>query len=126
MSYPSLLDELRKTGATPENATDEQWEVAYMGAFRRDLPLGLARMEELVGRFKDGGEDRLSLPPNSAEGRQFARLFADIPQGIFERRYDVALGFFNCCTGAVANDRDSLNMTMREQFELQDPNFVDC
>ena len=69
----------------------------------------------------------LSLDPNSPEGRQFTRLLgADISRQALEKHFGVAFGFYNCCTGVVAGDREKLSMTVREQIEVQHPDFVDC
>lgn len=129
MSYPSISQHLKNAGVTEENATDTQLRAAFMGAFESDLPLGLAKVKELVNKLKDSGEDRvmLSLDPNSKEGKEYARLLGpDIPRQVLEDHYQVAFGFYNCCGGVAGKDRDKLRMTMREQIEAQHPNFVDC
>lgn len=129
MSYPSIYTHLDKVGATPEIATEDQMQAAFIGAFRKDLPFGFAKVEELVGKLKGGEKDRvmLSLDPKSLEGQQYARLLGpDIPRQVLERHFNVAFGFYNCCGGVAANRKEKLGMTMREQIEAQHPNFVDC
>lgn len=129
MSYPSIHAQLEKQGATPETATDDQMQNAFIGAFQADLPLGFAKVEELVGKLHASGKDRvmLSLDPKSPEGQQYARLLGpDIPRQVLECHFDVAFGFYNCCGGVAGGDKTKLGMTMREQIEAQHPNFVDC
>ena len=129
MSYPSINARLAEQGATQETATGDQMQAAFIGAFRQDLPLGFAKVEKLVNTLRGSGRDRvmLSLDPKSPEGQQYARLLGpDIPRQVLERHFDVAFGFYNCCTGVIATDGTKLGMTMREQIEVQHPNFVDC
>lgn len=128
MSYPSINTHLEQQGVTLETATDAHMEKAFVSAFYEDLPLGMAKVEELVEKMKTR-HDRamLSLPPNSAEGKQFARLMApDVPRRVLEKHFDVAFGFYNCCSGLVAPTREGLKITLREQIESQHPDFVDC
>jgi len=129
MSYPSIHAQLERQGATLETATDDQMQTAFIGAFREDLPLGYAKVEELVEKLSnaDQGRAMLTLDPNSDEGKQFARLLApDIPRQVLERHFGVCFGFYNCCKGVVAGERRRLNLTLREQIEAQHPQFVDC
>jgi len=129
MSYPSIHTQLKRQGATPETATDAQMQTAFIGAFRNDLPLGFAKVKELVEKLTGGDQDRamLSLDPKSPEGQQFTRLLGpDVPRQVLERHFGVAFGFYNCCGGVVAHNKGSLGMSMREQIEAQDPSFVDC
>ena len=129
MSYPSIHAQLEKQGATIETATDDQIQTAFIGAFQEDLPLGFAKVEELVSKLHDSDKDRamLSLDPNSPEGQQYARLLGpDIPRQVLEQHFGVAFGFYNCCSGLISGDKSNLNMSMREQIEVQHPNFVDC
>ena len=129
MSYPSISTHLAEQGATLENASDEQLQSAFVGAFREDLPLGFAKVEELVKKLHDSNESRvmLSLDPKSAEGQQYARLLGpDIPRQVLEQHFDVAFGFYNCCGGVASGSKKTLSMTLREQVEVQHPNFVDC
>ncbi|MCY4577232.1 MAG: hypothetical protein OXB96_02265 [Candidatus Kaiserbacteria bacterium] len=129
MSYPSIHTQLQKMGATLENATDDQMQSAFVESFQEDLPLGFAKVEELVCKFNGSGKDRvmLSLDPKSPEGQQYARLLGpDVPRQVLERHFDVSFGFYNCCGGVVSDDKANLRMTMREQIEVQHPNFVDC
>jgi len=129
MSYPSIHAQLEKRGATLETATDDQLQNAFINAFKKDLPLGFAKAEELVYKLNASDNDRvmLSLDPNSDEGKQFHRLLgADIARQVLERHFGVCFGFYNCCKGVVAGERHKLDLTMREQIEAQHPNFVDC
>ena len=129
MSYPSIHTQLEEMGVTLETADDEQLQVAFIGAFREDLPLGFAKVEELVEKLTMSGQDRvmLSLNPNSPEGRQYARLLGpDIPRQVLEDHFGIAFGFYNCCGGVAAEEKKKLGMSMREQIEAQHPNFVDC
>lgn len=129
MSYPSINTHLESQGVTIDTATDAHMEKAFISAFYDDLPLGMTKVEELVAKMKSRNNDRsmLSLPPNSPEGKQFARLLApDVPRQVLEKHFDVAFGFYNCCSGLVAPTRDGLKITLREQIESQHPDFVDC
>ena len=128
MSYPSIHRHLEAQGATVDNASDEQLRKAFVDAFASDLPLGYAKVNELVDKMRDR-KDRamLTLDPNSEEGKQFARLMApDIPRDVLERHFDCAFGFYNCCKGVAAPERGHLQMTLKEQVDAQHPNFVDC
>ncbi len=128
MSYPSINRHLDARRISLETASDAELAKAFVAAFREDLPLGMARVDELVEQL-DGSRPRamLTLDPNSEEGKQFARLLGpDIPRRVLEDQYGVAFGFYNCCKGVTARKRDDLNMTLREQIEAQHPNFVDC
>ena len=128
MSYPSVHRHLKSQGATVDTASDDQLRKAFIGAFHTDLPLGYAKVNELVGKMRDR-KDRavLALDPKSEEGKQFACLMAaDIPRGVLEDHFDCAFGFYNCCKGVAAPARDGLKMTLKEQIDSQHPNFVDC
>lgn len=128
MSYPSINRHLEAQGATVENATDAQMQNAFVAAFQEDLPLGWAKVTELVEKLKEKGDRvMLSLAPNSDEGKQYARLLGpDIPRQVLQKHFGVSFGFYNCCGGVAAGDETKLQMTMREQIEAQHPNFVDC
>jgi hypothetical protein len=129
MSYPSIHAQLEKQGTTLEMATEDQMRTAFVGAFKEDLPLGFAKVEELVGKLRSEGKERvmLSLDPNSEEGKQYARLLGpDIPRAVLEQHFSVSFGFYNCCGGVASEDKEKLGMSMREQIEAQHPNFVDC
>ena len=129
MSYPSIHAQLERQGATPETATDDQMQAAFIGAFQEDLPLGFAMVKQLVDKLHSGDKKRvmLSLDPKSPEGQQYTRLLGpDIPRQVLERHFNVALGLYNCCGGVASGDKTKLGMTMREQIEAQHPNFVDC
>ncbi len=128
MSYPSVDGHLTKQGVTMDTATDDQMRQAFINAFKEDLPLGWAKVEELVDKLKQmGARAMLTLNPNSPEGKQFARLLApDIPRDVLQRHFGVKFGFYNCCKGVAGREPDDLKMTLREQMEAQHPNFVDC
>jgi len=128
MSYPSINHHLEIQGTTVDTATEAQMAAAFLSAFREDLPLGMSRVDELVGKLNDtGSRAMLTLDPNSDEGKQFARLLGpDIPRQVLEDHFGVSFGFYNCCKGVVGKTRDALKMTLREQIEAQHPNFVDC
>jgi len=128
VSYPSIHRHLEAQGATVDNASDEQLRQAFISAFHVDLPLGYAKVNELVDKMRDR-KDRamLTLDPNSEEGKQFARLMApDIPRDVLEDHFGCAFGFYNCCKGVAAPERDGLKMTLKEQVDAQHPSFVDC
>jgi hypothetical protein len=128
MSYPSINRHLDARRISLETASDAELAKAFVAAFREDLPLGMARVEELVEKL-DATRPRamVTLDPSSEEGKQFARLLGpDIPRRVLEDHYGVAFGFYNCCTGITARKKDGLKMTLREQVEAQDPNFVNC
>jgi uncharacterized protein with NRDE domain len=128
MSYPSINRHLEARRISLETASDAELAQAFVAAFREDLPLGMARIDELVEKL-DGTHERamVTLDPNSQEGKQFARLLGpDIPRRVLEGYYGVAFGFYNCCKGVTAHKRDDLKMTLREQIEAQHPSFVDC
>ena len=129
MSYPSIHAQLEEQGVTPESATDAQMQNAFIGAFKEDLPLGFAKVQELVLKLHHSDKRRvmLSIDPTSPEGQQFARLLGpDIPRRVVESHFEVAFGFYNCCTGVVSADRSALCMSAREQVMVQHPRFVDC
>lgn len=129
MSLPSINAKLKKFGKTAKTATEEEMRDAFIESAQEDLPLGYAEVEILVGKLKNGDKDRVmhSLKRASTEGEQYARLLGpNVFRHELGRHFGVALGFHNCCTGVVANDEDSLNMTLQEQIELQDPSFIDC
>ena len=128
MSYPSINRHLENQGATLDNATDAQMSDAFVKAFYEDLPLGMSQVETLVEKMK-GKNDKvmLSLPPNSPEGKQLARLMApDVPRQVLQDHFGVSFGFYNCCSAVAAPTREQLNITMREQIASQHPDFVDC
>ena len=128
MSYPSIHRHLEAQGATIDTASDDQLRQAFISAFHTDLPLGYAKVNELVEKMRDR-KDRamLTLDPNSEEGKEFARLMApDIPREVLENHFGCAFGFYNCCKGVAAPARDGLKMTLKEQIDAQHPNFVDC
>ncbi len=128
MSYPSINKHVDAQGVTLDSATDAQLSAAFVAAFREDLPLGMAHVDALVEKLEETGDRAmLTLDPNSEEGKQFARLLGpDIPRRVLEDHHGVAFGFYNCCKGVTARQRDGLAMTLREQIEAQHPNFVDC
>ena len=128
MSYPSIHRHLENQGTTLETASDAQLKRAFIEAFRSDLPLGFARVSELAEKLRSKQHRvMLRLDPKSSEGQEFARLLApDIPRQVLEEHFDCAFGFYNCCSGIAAADKDSLKLTLREQIESQHPSFVDC
>lgn len=128
MSYPSVNKHLEAQGTTLDAASDAQMVSAFLAAFREDLPLGMTRVDELVGKTKSTGRRAMiTLNPNSDEGKQFARLLgADITRQVLEQHHGVSFGFYNCCKGVAAFAKDDLKMTLREQIEAQHPHFVDC
>ena len=129
MSYPSINRHLDGMNTTVDTATDDQLHAAFIAAFKEDLPLGFARVEELVAKLRTQGDDRvmLSLDPNSDEGKQYARLLGpDIPRQVLEQHFGCAFGFYNCCGGVAGDDKKKLKMTLQEQVAAQHPNFVDC
>ena len=128
MSYPSINKHLETQNVTVDSATEAQMANAFLGAFKEDLSLGMARVEELVSKLNQTGDRAmLTLDPNSDEGKQFARLLGpDVPRKILEEHFGLSFGFYNCCKGVVANSREDLKLTLREQIEAQHPNFVDC
>jgi hypothetical protein len=128
MSYPSIHRHLEDQGVKLETASDVQLKGAFVAAFQTDLPLGFARVAELVGKLRSKqARVMLRLDPQSPEGQEFARLLApDIPRQILEEHFDCAFGFYNCCNGIAAADKSGLKLSLREQIESQHPNFVDC
>lgn len=128
MSYPSIHQHLQSQHATLETASEAQLRAAFIAAFASDLPLGFARVGELVETLRSKQHRvMLSLDPKSQEGQEFARLLApDIPRQVLEEHFDCAFGFYNCCNGIAAADRGGLKLTLREQIAAQDPSFVDC
>ncbi len=129
MSYPSVDMHLNNMGVTVDTATEAQLSAALLQAFETDLPLGMARVEELVAKLDEEGKDRviISLDPKSVEGQQYARLLGpDIPRQVLEGHFGVKFGIYNCCGGVAGRKDDDLQMTLREQIEAQHPNFVDC
>lgn len=132
MSYPSINRHLATMGATTATATDAQLKSAFLAAFDEDLPLGMAHVRELVAKLDNttdeaGERAMLTLDPNSAEGKQFARLLGpDIPRAILQEHFGVQFGFYNCCKGVVSKTRAGLRLSLAEQMEAQHPNFVDC
>jgi hypothetical protein len=128
MSYPSIHQHLERQGAILESASEAQLRAAFIEAFKSDLPLGFARVSELVEKLRTKQHRvMLTLDPKSEEGQEFARLLApDIPRQVLEEHFDCAFGFYNCCNGIAAADRGSLKLTLREQIETQHPHFVDC
>ncbi len=128
MSYPSINRHVESQGVSLDTASEAQLASAFVAAFREDLPLGMARVDELVEKLDDAGaRAMLTLDPNSEEGKQFARLLGpDIPRKVLEDHYGVAFGFYNCCKGVTARERTGLQLSLREQIEAQHPNFVDC
>jgi hypothetical protein len=129
LSYPSIYKHVENHGVTLATATDEQLECSFIGAFKEDLPLGFAKVEELVTQLKESDGERvmLSLDPTSEEGKQYARLLgADVSRQVLERHFGVALGFYNCCAGVAGSDSTKLALNMREQIQVQHPEFVHC
>jgi hypothetical protein len=129
MSYPSIDKHLKKQGVDINTANDNQLHTAFINAFKEDLKLGWAKVKELVQKLNGKDEERvmLTLDPNSEEGKQFARLLGpDIPRKVLEDFFGVKFGFYNCCRGVVASDKESLQLSLKEQVEAQHPNFVDC
>ncbi len=128
MSYPSINRHVEAQGVTLETASEAQLASAFIAAFREDLPLGMAHVDELVEKLDVTGDRAMvALDPNSEEGKQFARLLGpDMARRVLEDHYGVAFGFYNCCNGITARTRENLRMTLKEQIESQDPNFVHC
>lgn len=128
MSYPSITAHVEAQGVTLDTANDEQLAKAFIAAFRDDLPLGMAHVDELVAKLDEAGDRAMvTLDPNSEAGQQFARLLGpDVPRKVLEDHHGAAFGFYNCCKGVVARTPDALGMSLREQIQAQHPNFVDC
>ena len=129
MSYPSITDHLENQGVDLREASDEELVPVFMAAFQEDLPCGLAKVTELVEKYQQTKPSRvmLSLDPNSQEGKEFMRLLApDMSRRVLERHYGVHFGFYNCCRGVAAATRAELDLSLREQIMVQDPEFVDC
>jgi len=132
MSYPSINRHLDTLGVTLQTATEAHLEQAFLAAFDEDLPLGMAHVRTLVEKLETTTDERgeramHDLDPNSAEGKQFARLLGpDVPRAILQKKFGVEFGFYNCCKGVVSRTRDGLRMTLAEQIAAQDPKFVNC
>lgn len=128
MSYPSITEILDNQGIQLDTASDKDLEGAFLQAFKADLSLGFAKVNELVEKLQEVGERAMiTLDPNSDEGKQFARLLgADMARKVLERHFGVKFGFYNCCKGVVAKSSDDLQLNFREQIEAQSPGFVDC
>ncbi len=100
----------------------------YVEAFRRDLPLGWAHVQDMHARYLGTCEEvRDKLDPSSDVGKQVIRLFgADIARGVIERVLQVRLGFYNCC-GPVMGPPDGRDLVDPfTQFDLQSPEMKDC
>ena len=128
MSYPSITNILKERHIAIETANESGLEAALLEAFKRDLPLGFARVEALVAKQKENkGRAMMDADSKTDEAKQFIRLLgADVPRRVLEKHFGVKLAFYNCHKGVAAEDEKKLNISAREQILAQDPAFIDC
>jgi hypothetical protein len=106
-------------------SNDEKNELFY-AILSKELPLGVAWIEEVIEQFKNGDRDdakqgRLSVTtdPHGDVGKQAIRCFFDVPRQVIEQKHGVKIGTYNCCTVVVSDDVDALSLSMEEQLALQ-------
>ena len=128
MSLPSVAGLLTDRGISPDTATEVQLRDVVVEAVQKDLHLGFAGIERMVDELRQGARrTRCTFDPSSEAGKQFIRLFAsDVVRQALEHRFNIQLGFYNCCTGVAVWEQDALNMTLYEQVSLQSPDALDC
>lgn len=128
MSYPSITSILNERALNLQTASESELESALIEAFKRDLPLGFARVEALVKKQKENGtRAMMDADSKTDEAKQFIRLFAsDVAKRALENHFGVKLAFYNCHKGVAANNHENLQITAREQILSQDPSFIDC
>ena len=73
MSYPSIHRHLEAQGTTVDTASDDQMRQAFIGAFHTDLPLGYAKVTELVEKDARPGGSRHADARSELRGRQAVR-----------------------------------------------------
>lgn len=127
MTFPSVNRIMSERGLDLQTAPDADLRDVLYAAFEADLPLGLKCITDDIAAHKKTGElNVVTRDPNSPEGKQVARLLgADIPRSILEEKFDVKLGFYNCCTDVVGNE-EQMKMSARDQIRYQDPTLANC
>ncbi len=133
MSYPSITAVARERGLDLTTASEAECGAALLEAFERDLPLGMAFLKDVADQVSRTGETVLRTEdPNSPLGKQLIRLCGtDIARELAEERFQVALGFYNCCgvkAGPKKKGRNGLKLSRREQIKLQNGDIAraDC
>jgi hypothetical protein len=122
MSFPSISEVIREQNIDLQVASDEVLDGAIFEALHRNLHAGFHYLEDMADDLLLGHEKRILKieDPNSMLGKQIIRLLGgDVARGICEQRFGVAFGLYNCCAPVVARTREELNMSPREQIELQ-------
>jgi len=130
MSYPSIIGIMERMGASLETSPPGLLKEALWEAMETDLPVGIKYLKEVAGGCLASGKRLLKVEdPNSLLGRQLARLLGpDIARKICAEKLSVAFGFYNCCDVVVAPSTDMLDLTFREQIQLQNGDIAsaDC
>lgn len=121
MSYPAIKEIIASRNINLETASEEQLEECLWEAFQTNLPDGVAWVKNLAEQAVLADKKvLLSEDPNSALGKQIARLLGtDIARGILQKKFGVAFGFYNCCSGAAAPRESMLKLSAREQVMFQ-------
>lgn len=140
MSYESIIGVAKRHGIDLA-AYKKYWEEhgkfsdeqqvkldgVFIEAWRTDLPLGLAEIEDMVEEHRETGETVCrDHPPLSDLGKQLIRLFAaDQARAVIGRVYGVGLGFYNCCS-PVIGPLDGTVTDPIEQILSQGPEKEHC
>lgn len=102
MSYPSVVRIAQSRGLDPSALNDAEAEDVLWQAFEQDLPLGFAAVSALAKQAAAQAENAeplvLTRDPKSLEGQQIIRMMFDVPRAMFERKYNVHLVAYNCCS----------------------------
>lgn len=130
MSYPSITPILEKSHLHLDSATDEQLQNALWQAFETDLSLGMEYLKKFAENVKNHSSSVLEiLEPNSDLGKQILRLLGtDIARKIVEQKLGIYFGLYNCCVVKGALKKEDLDMTYKEQIQLQNGELAhaDC
>lgn len=130
MSYPSIASILKGMELSPNSASPDQLKEALWQALSTDLSAGMNYLQTAATECLAKGERILKVEdPNSALGKQLIRLLGtDVARELCSERLGVAFGFYNCCSPVIVPTADMLNLSIREQIQLQNGDLAhaDC
>lgn len=130
MSYPSLASITEKKAVNLEEADQEEIDLVFIEAFKKDLNKGYEYLKDLAEQAREEGGRVLKIEdPNSSLGKQLIRLLGtDVARNILSRHLGVAFGLYNCCSPVAAPSEDELNLSAAEQAKLQNGDMAsaDC
>jgi uncharacterized membrane protein len=130
MSYPSIKEVVKERGIDTNTASEAELSEALWQALNTDLKDGINYLELVAHEVKQKDRKvRKIEDPKSPLGQQILRLLGtDIARQLVSDKFDVRFALYNCCGVIAAPTEAALDLSVREQIQLQDKSLValDC